>query len=559
MSQHDYNIANQGFPAFRSDLNNALSAIQTNNSGTSRPTGAVAGQIWLDTTNSTSPTLKFFDGSDDISLATINYTANTVDWLDSSITITGLSTTATGTVLTLSDTASTSSVNLIIDNQKEVRFRETTANGTNYVALKAPASLASDVTFTLPSADGTANQVLTTNGSGVLSFATVGGTAWQSVQTSGFTAVAGRGYPCNTTSSAFTVTLPASATAGDTIVLVDYAGTFSTNALTISPNGLKINGSTGNKGLNTNREAVTITYVDSTQGWVSTSGSNEGSTSLDILPYSIDFLVIAGGAGGGGAAVSTSACGGGGAGGYRTSTQTVSVGTVITVTVGDGGNGGSNGALGSAGSTSSISGSGLTTITSAGGGGGGRNNIAGNAGGSGGGGGGNVASGGAGNTPSTSPSQGNNGGSGSGAGGGGGGAGAVGSNSSAPNGGAGGAGTASSITGSSVTRAGGGGGGGQGGTGGAGGTGGGGAGGDQIGFGPAGHNGFAGTANTGGGGGAGANTDTSGNSGGNGGKGLVILSVPTASYSSTTTGSPTVSTSGSNTIMVFNGSGSYTA
>jgi trimeric autotransporter adhesin len=70
---------------------------------------------------------------------------------------------------------------LIIDNQKEIRFRETTANGTNYVALKAPASLASDVTFTLPSADGTANQVLKTDGSGVLSFATAStGLEWQS-------------------------------------------------------------------------------------------------------------------------------------------------------------------------------------------------------------------------------------------------------------------------------------------------------------------------------------------------------------------------------------------
>ncbi len=170
MAQHDYNIANQSFPSFRSDLNNALSAIQTCNSGTSRPTGAVAGQMWLDTTNTTAPTLKFFDGADDISFATINYTTNTVDWLDSSITITGLSTTATGTVLTLSDTANTTSVNLIIDNQKEVRFRETTANGTNYIALKAPASVASDLTFTLPATDGASGQALVTNGSGVLSF-----------------------------------------------------------------------------------------------------------------------------------------------------------------------------------------------------------------------------------------------------------------------------------------------------------------------------------------------------------------------------------------------------
>jgi len=170
MAQHDYNIANQSFPSFRTDLNNALSAIQTCNSGTSRPTGAVAGQIWLDTTSATSPTLKIYDGADDISLATINYTSNTVDWLDSSVTITGLSTTATGTVLTLSDSSLTSSVNLILQNQKEIRFSETTANGVNYVGFKAPASLSADKIWVLPSADGTAGQFLKTDGAGNLSF-----------------------------------------------------------------------------------------------------------------------------------------------------------------------------------------------------------------------------------------------------------------------------------------------------------------------------------------------------------------------------------------------------
>ena len=173
MAQNDLVIANQSFPSFRTDLNNALSAIQTTHSGTSRPTGAVAGQIWLDTTTATSPTLKYYDGADDISLATIDHVGNTVNWLDSTVSITGLSTTATGTVLTLSDSASTSTVNLIIDNQKEVRFRETTANGTNYVALKAPASVSADLTFTLPATDGTSGQALTTNGSGVLSFSTI--------------------------------------------------------------------------------------------------------------------------------------------------------------------------------------------------------------------------------------------------------------------------------------------------------------------------------------------------------------------------------------------------
>jgi hypothetical protein len=271
MAQHDYNIANQGFPAFRSDLNNALSAIQTTNSGTSRPSGAVAGQLWLDTTSATTPTLKYFDGTDDISLATIDHSANTVNWLDSTVSITGLSTTATGTVLTLSDSANTTTVNLILDNQKEIRFRETTANGTNYVALKAPASLSADLTFTLPSADGTSGQVLQTNGSGVLSFATVGGLAWQSIVTaSTLTAVASRGYWIDTTSNACTVTLPASATNGDTIILADYARNWGTNAVTINPNSLKFQGGTANATYSTSGQSVTLVYSGATNGWIPT-------------------------------------------------------------------------------------------------------------------------------------------------------------------------------------------------------------------------------------------------------------------------------------------------
>jgi hypothetical protein len=568
MAQHDYNIANQTFPSFRSDLNNALSAIQTNNSGTSRPTGAVAGQIWLDTTNATSPTLKFYDGADDISLATINYTTNTVDWLDSSITITGLSTTATGTVLTLSDTANTTSVNLIIDNQKEVRFRETTANGTNYIALKAPASVASDLTFTLPATDGASGQALVTNGSGVLSFASAG-VSWQSVQTTGFTAVAGRGYPCNTTSSAFTVTLPASPSAGDEVIILDYAGTADTNNITVSPNGNKIEGQTNGLLITGDREGVRLVYIDSTQGWIGVSGFQEGTDAMIPSTYSIDFLVVAGGGAGG----STQA-GGGGAGGFRTSTQTVNQGTVITVTVGDGAASNGN-TFGDAGSNSSISGSGLTTITSAGGGGGAGGNSGSRptAGGSGGGGSGpGVPNAGFGNTPSTSPSQGNNGGDGGGQpavcvyGGAGGGAGAVGGaaniSPSAPACGNGGNGTASSITGSSVTYAGGGGGGSDNRaspstTGGDGGTGGGGTGGRSGNS----YTPTAGTVNLGGGGGGGSYVAPPGSStnGAAGGKGVVILSLPTAKYSSTSTGSPTVTTSGSNTILKFTGSGSYTA
>jgi len=550
MAQHDYIISNATFPAVRTDLNNALSAIQTTNSGTSRPTGAVVGQLWLDTTSATTPTLKYYDGADDISLATIDHVGNTVNWLDSTVSITGLSTTATGTVLTLSDSVNTTTVNLIIDNQKEIRFRETTANGTNYVALKAPASVSSDLTFTLPATDGASGQALVTNGSGVLSFASAG-LAWQTIVTGAtLTAVAGRGYWIDTTSNACTVTLPASASNGDTIILADYARKWGTNKITINQNSLKFQGYTSpNPEYNTNGQSVTLVYSGATQGWIPTV--DDDVTNETPQAYSIDFLVVAGGAAGGSGAYA----GGGGAGGYRTSTQSVSGGTVITVTVGDGGSV-NNLLRGGSGSNSSISGSGLTTITSAGGGGGGAETEGDGANGGSGGGGKYNSNGGSGNTPSTSPSQGNNGGSQTSAapyfGGGGGGASAVGQGGN-PATGNGGAGTASSITGSSVTYAGGGGAGSYNAPAlSSGGAGGGGAGGKNIGAIAA----TNGTANTGGGGG-GAGQDTAGT--GSGGKGVVILSVPTASYSSTTTGSPTVTTSGSNTILKFNGSGSYTA
>ena len=397
-----------------------------------------------------------------------------------------------------------------------------------------------------PNADGSADQILKTDGSGNLSFTDVsGGTSWQAVKTSGFTAVAGEGYFCNTTSAAFTVTLPAGSI-GSTIELVDYAGTFATNNLTISPDGTeKIEGNTGNRIMGTDREGIKLVYVDGTTGWTVVTASREESNPWYIAPYSIEFLVVAGG---GTSGPNNGGGGGGGAGGYRTSTQSsIAAGNTITVTVGAGGSAPSN----ANGADSSVSSSAITDITSAGGGYGGNGfGPNGNAGGSGGGA-GDPGGAGAGNTPSTTPSQGNSGGSASGGsgwnGGGGGGSSAVGGNASGQSGGtggAGGAGTPNSITGSAVTYAGGGGGTAHNGAGGAGGAGGGGQGYGQS---PS-TSGADGTANTGGGAGAGRNS---------GGSGVVILKVPTASYSGTTTGSPTVTTSGSDTIIKFTGSGTY--
>ena len=83
MSQvSDYSLANQSFPDFRTELNNILGAVNTLNSGSSAPGNLVAGSLWLDTSSASSPTLKYYDGSDSISLCTIDHSANTVNWLD---------------------------------------------------------------------------------------------------------------------------------------------------------------------------------------------------------------------------------------------------------------------------------------------------------------------------------------------------------------------------------------------------------------------------------------------------------------------------------------------
>ena len=108
-----------------------------------------------------------------------------------------------------------------------------------------------------------------TTGIGQLSFAEVsGGTSWQSVKTSTFTAVAGEGYFIDTSSGAIEMDLPAGSI-GDEVSFIDYAGTFDTNALTIDQNGSeKIAGSTDPLTVSTERAANTLVYVDSTQGWL---------------------------------------------------------------------------------------------------------------------------------------------------------------------------------------------------------------------------------------------------------------------------------------------------
>ena len=91
---------------------------------------------------------------------------------------------------------------------------------------------------------------------------------WQAVVTGATTMVAGRGYFVNTTSSAFTMTLPSSATRGDEVHIIDYAATFDTNNCTVGRNSHKIQGASSDLTVATERAAFTLVYVDSTQGWL---------------------------------------------------------------------------------------------------------------------------------------------------------------------------------------------------------------------------------------------------------------------------------------------------
>jgi len=115
------------------------------------------------------------------------------------------------------------------------------------------------------------NSSFTLNGTSISLGATAeisAGTSWQAVKTSGFTAVAGEGYFCDTSSAAFTATLPASPTLGDEVTFIDYAGTFDTNNLTIGRNSENIQGSAADLTVSIERAGLTLVYSGATQGWL---------------------------------------------------------------------------------------------------------------------------------------------------------------------------------------------------------------------------------------------------------------------------------------------------
>jgi len=212
----DYTLSNIGFSAFRSELNTILGAINTLNSGTSAPGSVAAGSLWLDTTNPTTPTLKFYDGSDQISLCTFNYSANTVNWLDSTVSadVVGDTTPQLGGDLDLNSNDITGTGNIAI---------------TGYVNARQN---------------------------------------WES-KSANFTAEARKNYFVDTSGGAVDVTLP-SGTIGDTIRFLDVAGTFDTNDLTILYGSSKIQGASANLDVATERAGFGLVYYNATQGWLLT-------------------------------------------------------------------------------------------------------------------------------------------------------------------------------------------------------------------------------------------------------------------------------------------------
>ena len=156
--------------------------------------------------------------------------------------------------------------NIQVNAQSDLRFAD--SDSSNYVAVHAPATVATNYTITLPNAvPSAAGLVLAAND-------TAGTLAWQtpksftySTVTTNFSAVNFGGYFVNTTAGGVTATLPASPAVGDTIRFLDAAKTFDTNTFTVARNGKLMQGDAADLTVSTESAAFELIFSGDTFGW----------------------------------------------------------------------------------------------------------------------------------------------------------------------------------------------------------------------------------------------------------------------------------------------------
>ncbi len=170
------NLAAGTSGAFIKDANGSVVKLGPAEVGGSAPnsspgaggvTGNTTGEFWYDTSNgggNSQGALKVYSGSAFVNVGDVTIGSTNIEIGSSG------STTLAGLTSLESDTVQVSAGPLEIQNANAARFYESNGNGTNYMALKAPASVSGNVVLTLPDGDGSANQVLQTDGSGQLSW-----------------------------------------------------------------------------------------------------------------------------------------------------------------------------------------------------------------------------------------------------------------------------------------------------------------------------------------------------------------------------------------------------
>tara|TARA_R100000278_G_scaffold42479_2_gene37412 strand:+ start:4344 stop:5495 length:1152 start_codon:yes stop_codon:yes gene_type:complete len=203
----DYNIANASGASVRSDMNAVFDAIKTLNSGGTDPANPEAFMPYVDTADSNNLKIRNAANNGFTTVGSVN-SPNLGLLLRSGGTMTGQilgdDASVTGSPAYAfdndSDTGmyrksanvigfstagverfSVDSAGITLFNRRDIRFSESSSNGTNYIGLQAPSSVSSNVIFNLPASDGGAGEFLQTDGSGNLSFSIVQGVPTGSV------------------------------------------------------------------------------------------------------------------------------------------------------------------------------------------------------------------------------------------------------------------------------------------------------------------------------------------------------------------------------------------